>query len=91
MLKYTRHHVASMWHWHNSVALGKFVSPSDFRFMPDHFERLSVVDASVMPQLPRLNPLATFILLGRYAGLIKRRIRRRANLTIIDLTNVTLS
>lgn len=53
-----------------------YLSP-EFKFLTDEFERLSVVDASVIPKLPRMNPAISIVSLGRYAGLLKRRIRQK--------------
>lgn len=50
-----------------SAALGKVVND---QFLVSGFENLRIVDASVLTYLTRMNPTATLVSLGRYAGLL---------------------
>ncbi|CEM07583.1 unnamed protein product [Vitrella brassicaformis CCMP3155] len=67
---YVRSHGSSIWHWTGSAAMGKVVG-NDFRVCG--IDDLSIVDASVVPMVTRMNPMATYVMLGRYAGLYKVR------------------
>jgi choline oxidase len=43
----------------------------DNSFRVKGVKNLAVVDASVMPQLTRLNPALTVMMTGRYAGMLR--------------------
>lgn len=45
----------------------------DGDFLVYGFENLRIVDASVLKQITRMNPTATVVSLGRYAGLLLTR------------------
>eukprot|EP01053_Blabericola_migrator_P000306 Blabericola_migrator_1__305@NODE_107_length_14077_cov_92_419629_g95_i0_p1_GENE_NODE_107_length_14077_cov_92_419629_g95_i0NODE_107_length_14077_cov_92_419629_g95_i0_p1_ORF_typecomplete_len834_score111_06GMC_oxred_N/PF00732_19/4_3e23GMC_oxred_N/PF00732_19/2_9e14GMC_oxred_C/PF05199_13/2_3e20FAD_binding_2/PF00890_24/5_9e09FAD_oxidored/PF12831_7/5_5e07FAD_oxidored/PF12831_7/2_3e03Pyr_redox_2/PF07992_14/6_7e06Pyr_redox_2/PF07992_14/2_1e02Thi4/PF01946_17/5e06Thi4/PF01946_17/7_1e03HI0933_like/PF03486_14 len=65
--QFLRRQFTSMWHWHGSAAMGNVVN-SDFKLKSKDVSRLAIVDASILGKLPRMNPQATVMHLGRYAG-----------------------
>ncbi|CEM37164.1 unnamed protein product [Vitrella brassicaformis CCMP3155] len=70
---YIKAHGSSIWHWAGSAAMGT-VTSSDFRVKG--IENLSICDSSVFPQVPRMNPQATVMMLGRYAGMLRKEERK---------------
>ncbi|PFH31192.1 hypothetical protein BESB_030660 [Besnoitia besnoiti] len=70
--KYALTYMSSIWHHANTVPMGKAV---DNNFDLIGARRLSVIDSSVLNELPRMNPSATVMLLGIYGGMVKQRQR----------------
>ncbi|EPT31830.1 hypothetical protein TGME49_253150 [Toxoplasma gondii ME49] len=66
--KYALTYMSSVWHHSNTVPMGEVVN-TDFEVIGT--QGLSVIDASVMNQLTRLNPLATLIMFGVYGAMKK--------------------
>lgn len=60
--------MTSIWHWAGSIPMGDSVNPD---FTLKGVDGLSIVDASVLPQVTRMNPFATLLAIGRYAGACK--------------------
>ncbi|PHJ18888.1 gmc oxidoreductase [Cystoisospora suis] len=58
--------MTSLWHLHGTSKMGKVV---DSEFKVIGVEGLSIADASVLTKLPRMNPTATLLMMGRYIGL----------------------
>ncbi|CEM31533.1 unnamed protein product [Vitrella brassicaformis CCMP3155] len=71
--KFVKSAGTGVWHWVGSAAMGTVVD-SDFRVYG--IDSLSICDASVLPQVTRLNVQATVLMLGRYAGLRRRREKK---------------
>ncbi|CEM14550.1 unnamed protein product [Vitrella brassicaformis CCMP3155] len=71
--KFVKSAGTGIWHWVGSAAMGTVVD-SDFRVYG--IDALSICDASVLPQVTRLNVQATVLMLGRYAGLRRRREKK---------------
>eukprot|EP01068_Selenidium_serpulae_P012608 Selendium_serpulae@DN5853_c3_g1_i1.p1 len=67
-VNYAKSWMTSIWHWVASCNMGDVV---DTQFRVRGVTGLSVVDASVLPQVTRMNPTATLLALGRYAGRCK--------------------
>ncbi|EZG44186.1 putative GMC oxidoreductase, partial [Gregarina niphandrodes] len=61
----------SMWHLHGTAAIGTVV---DSQFRLKGVSGLSVVDASIMPKLTKMNPTAFLLALGRYVALVRSPI-----------------
>ncbi|KYK67501.1 putative mandelonitrile lyase [Toxoplasma gondii TgCatPRC2] len=70
--KYALSYMSSIWHHANTVPMGKIV---DKNFDLIGAKRLSVIDSSVLNELPRMNPTATMLMLGIYGGMVKQRQR----------------
>ncbi|PHJ25727.1 mandelonitrile lyase [Cystoisospora suis] len=70
--KYALTYMSSIWHHANTVPMGKLV---DQNFDLKGALRLSVIDSSVLNELPRMNPTATLMMLGIYGGMTKERQR----------------
>ncbi|PFH32923.1 GMC oxidoreductase [Besnoitia besnoiti] len=68
MAEYVLTFMSSIWHHAGTAAMGTVVD--DF-FRVKGLDGLSVVDASVLPQITRGNPTATLLMMGRYAALKK--------------------
>ncbi|CBZ50295.1 putative oxidoreductase [Neospora caninum Liverpool] len=66
--KYALTYMSSVWHHSNTAPMGEVVN-TDFEVIGT--QGLSVIDASVMNQLTRLNPLATLIMFGVYGAMKK--------------------
>jgi len=64
---YVKNYMTSIWHWSSSISMGKdgFVD-NDFKLKG--FKNLNIIDASVLPQITRMNPFATIAMLGDYAA-----------------------
>ncbi|CEM11301.1 unnamed protein product [Vitrella brassicaformis CCMP3155] len=60
------HLYLSIWHYCGTVAMGTLIEGDDFLLTGT--SNLHVVDASVIPAVTRVNPMATVMMLGRYAG-----------------------
>lgn len=69
LANWVRMYMTSLWHWVGSAALGVVVNNE---FVVEGFENLMIVDASVLTNMTRMNPTATIMSLGRYAGLLTR-------------------
>ncbi|KAL8440337.1 hypothetical protein Efla_000225 [Eimeria flavescens] len=63
--KFALTYMTSIGHTFGSAPMGKVV---DEKFQVMGVNGLSIVDASVLPQLTRMNPVYTIMALGRYAG-----------------------
>ncbi|KAL8434173.1 hypothetical protein ACSSS7_003355 [Eimeria intestinalis] len=63
--KFALSYMTSIGHTYGSAPMGKVV---DNRFQVMGVNGLSIVDASVLPQLTRMNPVYTIMAFGRYAG-----------------------
>ncbi|CBZ50292.1 hypothetical protein NCLIV_007660 [Neospora caninum Liverpool] len=59
--KYALSYMSSIWHHANTVPMGKIV---DKNFDLIGARRLSVIDSSVLNELPRMNPTATMMMMG---------------------------
>nr|CEL64897.1 TPA: mandelonitrile lyase, putative [Neospora caninum Liverpool] len=70
--KYALSYMSSIWHHANTVPMGKIV---DKNFDLIGARRLSVIDSSVLNELPRMNPTATMMMMGIYGGMVKQRQR----------------
>ncbi|PFH31199.1 hypothetical protein BESB_030730 [Besnoitia besnoiti] len=68
LAKYALTYMSSVWHHCNTTPMGEVVN-TDFEVIGTR--GLSVIDASVMNQLTRLNPLATLIMFGIYGAMKK--------------------
>eukprot|EP00386_Alphamonas_edax_P007634 GDKI01025418.1.p1 GENE.GDKI01025418.1~~GDKI01025418.1.p1 ORF type:complete len:541 (+),score=157.39 GDKI01025418.1:1-1623(+) len=76
LLSFVLRHMTSMWHIAGSVKMGAEGDDTavvDNNFRVKGVDNLSVIDASVFPQLTRLNPAISVMMLGRYAGLQRQR------------------
>ncbi|CEM01741.1 unnamed protein product [Vitrella brassicaformis CCMP3155] len=56
----------SIWHYCGTVSMGTLIEGDDFLLTGT--SNVHVVDASVIPAVTRVNPMATIMMLGRYAG-----------------------
>lgn len=65
LAKFALSYMTSIGHTYGSAPMGKVV---DDKFQVMGVKGLSIVDASVLPQLTRMNPAYTVMALGRYAG-----------------------
>ncbi|CDI74588.1 hypothetical protein EPH_0002920 [Eimeria praecox] len=65
LAKFALSYMTSIGHTYGSAPMGKVV---DDKFQVMGLNGLSIVDASVLPQLTRMNPVYTIMALGRYAG-----------------------
>ncbi|PHJ20562.1 gmc oxidoreductase [Cystoisospora suis] len=68
LAEYVLTYMTSIWHHGGTAAMGTVV---DDLFRVKGIDGLSIVDASILPQIPRMNPTATLIMMGRYAALKK--------------------
>ncbi|CDJ65357.1 oxidoreductase, putative [Eimeria necatrix] len=65
LAKFALTYMTSIGHTYGSAPMGRVV---DDKFQVKGVNGLSIVDASVLPQLTRMNPVFTIMALGRYAG-----------------------
>lgn len=63
LAKFALSYMTSIGHTYGSAPMGKVV---DDKFQVMGVNGLSIVDASVLPQLTRMNPVYTIMALGRY-------------------------
>ena len=63
LAKFALSYMTSIGHTYGSAPMGKVV---DTKFQVMGVDGLSIVDASVLPHLPRMNPVFTVMALGRY-------------------------
>jgi len=70
--KYALTYMSSIWHHTGTAPMGEVV---DHNFRVMGVKGLSIVDASVLNQVTRMNPTASLLMLGRYAGILKLRNR----------------
>eukprot|EP00922_Rhytidocystis_sp_ex-Travisia-forbesii_P072878 GHVS01108653.1.p1 GENE.GHVS01108653.1~~GHVS01108653.1.p1 ORF type:complete len:1038 (-),score=151.37 GHVS01108653.1:3028-6141(-) len=72
--KYVLSYMTSIWHFTGSAPMGEVVD-ADFAFKG--IKGLSIIDASVLNQVTRMNPTATLMMLGRYAALTRLDRRKQ--------------
>lgn len=63
LAKFALSYMTSIGHTYGSAPMGRVV---DDKFQVMGVNGLSIVDASVLPQLTRMNPVYTVMALGRY-------------------------
>ncbi|CBZ52142.1 putative GMC oxidoreductase [Neospora caninum Liverpool] len=73
--EYVLTYMSSIWHHAGTAEMGTVV---DDLFRVKGLDGLSIVDASVLPQITRGNPTATLLLMGRYAALRKLEAQSRS-------------
>lgn len=71
LAKFALSYMTSIGHTYGSAPMGKVV---DDKFQVMGVNGLSIVDASILPQLTRLNPAFTVMAIGRYVS--KRQLVR---------------
>lgn len=76
LAQFARSYMTSLGHLYGSAQMGKVV---DDKFRVVGVEGLSVVDASILPQLTRMNPALTLMALGRWVQDSPPRRERRFN------------
>ncbi|CEL93819.1 unnamed protein product [Vitrella brassicaformis CCMP3155] len=68
--EFVKGHGTGIWHWVGSASMGTVV---DSEFRVKGIDSLSICDASVLPQVTRMNVQACILMLGRYAGVLHKR------------------
>ncbi|CBZ51538.1 hypothetical protein NCLIV_013310 [Neospora caninum Liverpool] len=66
--------MTSLWHLHGTSKMGEVI---DQNFNVIGVKSLSIADASALDKVPRMNPTATLVMMGRYIGLQKLEEWRR--------------
>ncbi|KAF8820035.1 hypothetical protein IE077_003657 [Cardiosporidium cionae] len=74
-------YMSSIWHHAGTAAMGDVV---DKQFRIKGINNLSIVDASILNQITRMNPTATLLMLGRYAGLTVLQRRNTSDIPLIN-------
>ncbi|CEL98273.1 unnamed protein product [Vitrella brassicaformis CCMP3155] len=67
---FAKAHGTSIWHWTGSAPMGTVV---DSQFRVKGIDGLNICDASVFPQMSRMNVQADYMMAGRYAAMMRQQ------------------
>ncbi|CEM26374.1 unnamed protein product [Vitrella brassicaformis CCMP3155] len=70
LAEYVKTHGSSIWHWTGSAPMGTIV---DSHFRVFDMDGLNICDASIFPDITRMNVQAQYFMVGRYCGLVRRK------------------